>query len=74
MEDDGGEDQEFHSVIVPISLIHALTFEMLHVIDEWHEARGIIELDGNKCFVAMMASVEAAMETLHNESGKATIQ
>jgi len=74
MENDGGEGQKFRSVIVPISLIHALTFEMLHVIDEWHEARGIIELDGNKCFVAMMASVEAAMETLHNESGKATIQ
>jgi len=47
---------------------------MLHVIDEWHEARGIVELDGNRCFVAMMASVEAAMEALHNESGKATIQ
>jgi hypothetical protein len=74
MEDGNGESKEFHSVIVPISLIHALTFEMLHVIDEWHEDRGIIELDGDKCFVAMMASVEAAMEALHNESGKATIQ
>lgn len=74
MEDDGGEDAEFRSVIVPISLIHALTFEMLHVIDEWHGDRGIIELDSNKCFVAMMASVEAAMETLHNESGRATLQ
>lgn len=74
MEDDSGEDKEFHAVVVPISLIHALTFEILHVIDEWHEDRGIIELDGDKCFVAMMASVEAAMELLHNESGKATIQ
>jgi hypothetical protein len=74
MEDDGGEDSEYHAVVVPISLIHALTFEMLHVIDEWHEDRGIVELDGNKCFVAMMASVEAAMEALNNESGKATLQ
>jgi len=74
MEDGDGDGEELHAVVVPISLIHALTFEMLHVIDEWHEARGIVELDGNKCFVAMMASVEAAMETLHNESGKATIQ
>ena len=74
MEDDDGEDAEFHSVIVPISLIHALTFEMLHVIDEWHENRGIFELDTRKCFVAMMASVEAAMEKLNNESGAETIQ
>jgi hypothetical protein len=74
MEDGNGDGEELHAVVVPISLIHALTFEMLHVIDEWHEDRGIIELDGNKCFVAMMASVEAAMEALHNESGKATIQ
>jgi hypothetical protein len=74
MEDGEGDGEEFHAVVVPISLIHALTFEMLHVIDEWHEARGIVELDGNRCFVAMMASVEAAMEALHNESGKATIQ
>jgi hypothetical protein len=74
MEDGDGDGEELHAVVVPISLIHALTFEMLHVIDEWHEDRGIIELDGNKCFVAMMASVEAAMEALHNESGKATIQ
>jgi hypothetical protein len=74
MEDGDGNGEEFHAVVVPISLIHALTFEMLHVIDEWHEDRGIIELDGDKCFVAMMASVEAAMEALHNESGKATIQ
>jgi hypothetical protein len=74
MEDDSGEDEEFHSVVVPLSLIHALTFEMLHVIDQWHENRGIVELDGNKCFVAMMASVEAAMEVLNNESGKVTLQ
>jgi hypothetical protein len=74
MEDDSGEDEEFHAVVVPISLIHALTFEMLHVIDQWHENRGIVELDGNKCFVAMMASVEAAMEVLNNESGKVTLQ
>jgi hypothetical protein len=74
MEDDSGEDEEFHSVVVPISLIHALTFEMLHVIDQWHEDRGIVQLDGHRCFVAMMASVEAAMETLNNESGKATLQ
>jgi hypothetical protein len=47
---------------------------MLHVIDQWHEDRGIVQLDGHRCFVAMMASVEAAMETLNNESGKATLQ
>jgi hypothetical protein len=74
MDNDGGEDAEFGAVIVPISLIHALTFEMLHVIDEWHEDRGIIEVDRRKCFVAMIASVEAAMETLSNESGTETIQ
>jgi hypothetical protein len=74
MEDGEGDSEEFHAVVVPISLIHALTFEMLHVIDQWHEDRGIVQLDGHRCFVAMMASVEAAMETLNNESGKATLQ
>ena len=74
MEDGEGDSEEFHAVVVPISLIHALTFEMLHVIDQWHEDRGIVELDRNKCFVAMMASVEAAMETLNNESGRVTLQ
>lgn len=74
MEDGDGDGEEFHAVVVPISLIHALTFEMLHVIDQWHGDRGIVQLDGQRCFVAMMASVEAAMETLNNESGKATLQ
>lgn len=74
MEDDDGEDTEISAVIVPVSLIHALTFEMLHTIDEWHEDRGIDEVDLNKCFVAMMASVEAAMERLSNSSGQETLQ
>lgn len=74
MEDDDGENDEISTVIVPVSLVHNLTFEMLHAIDAWHEDRGIDEIDLSKCFVAMMASVDAAMERLSNSSGKGTLQ
>lgn len=74
MEDDDGEDTEVSAVIVPVSLIHALTFEILHTIDTWHEDRNIDEVDLSKCFVAMMASVDAAMERLSNSSGNETLQ
>jgi len=74
MEDDDGEDAGFHSVIVPISLIHALTFEMLHVIDQWHEDRKIEEIDIHRCFAAMMAATEAALEQLNNDEQPETLQ
>jgi len=59
---------------VPLSLIHALTFEMLHVLDQWHEDRKIQEIDIHRCFAAMMAATEAAMEQLDNEGGEITLQ
>ena len=74
MEDDDGENDEISTVIVPVSLVHNLTFEMLHAIDAWHEDRGIDEIDLSKCFVAMMASVDAAMERLSNSAVKETLQ
>jgi hypothetical protein len=74
MEDDDGEDTGFHSVVVPLSLIHALTFEMLHVIDQWHEDRKIQEIDIHRCFAAMMAATEAAMEQLDNDGEEITLQ
>ena len=74
MEDDSGEDTEVSAVIVPVSLIQSLSFEMLHTIDSWHEDRGIDEVDLSKCFVAMMAAVEATMERLSNSSGQETLQ
>jgi hypothetical protein len=74
MEDDSGEDEEFHSVVVPLSLIHALTFEMLHVIDQWHEDRKIGDVSIRLCFAAMMAATEAALEQLNNDGKKETLQ
>jgi hypothetical protein len=74
MEDDDGEETGFHSVVVPLSLIHALTFEMLHVIDQWHEDRKIEEIDIHRCFAAMMAAAEAAMEHLDNDGEEITLQ
>ena len=62
MEDDDGNETEFHSVIVPLSLIHALTFDMLHVIDH------------RQCFAAMMAATEAVMEQLDNDGQEITLQ
>ena len=74
MEDDSGEDEEFHSVVVPLSLIHALTFEMLHVIDQWHEDRKIDVINHRQCFAAMMAATEAALEQLNNDGQRETLQ
>jgi hypothetical protein len=74
MEDDDGNETEFHSVIVPLSLIHALTFEMLHTIDQWHEDRQIDVINHRQCFAAMMAAVEAAMEQLDNNGPEVTLQ
>jgi hypothetical protein len=74
MEDDNGEGAEFHSVVVPLSLIHALTFEMLHVLDQWHEDRKIDVINHRQCFAAMMAATEAVMEQLDNDGHEVTMQ
>jgi hypothetical protein len=74
MEDDDGEDAGFHSVVVPLSLIHALTFEMLHVIDHWHEDRKIDVINHRQCFAAMIAATEAVMEQLDNDGQEVTMQ
>ena len=60
--------------MVPLSLITALTFEMLHVIDQWHEDRKIEEINVRQCFVAMMAAIEATIEHLNDEGEKETLQ
>jgi hypothetical protein len=67
MEDDDGEDAEFHSVVVPLSLIHALTFEMLDVIHQWHEDRKIEGISHRRSFAAMIAATEAVMEHLDDD-------
>ena len=74
MEDDYGDETEFDSVIVPLSLIHALTFEMLHTIDQWHEDRQIDVINHRQCFAAMMAAIEAAMEQLDSDEEGMTLQ
>lgn len=70
MEDDDG----FESVIVPVSLIHKLSFEMVCALEEWHAERGIDEVDVNKCFIAMMAAVDATMERMTNAAQEHTLQ
>lgn len=74
MEDDDGGGAELHSVTVPVSLIHALTFEMLYVIDQWHEDRKIHDVDTEKCFAAMMAAMEAVLDKLHDDGHGETLQ
>ena len=46
MVDDDGK--EFSSVIVPLSLIQKLSEGLLQLIDEWHEQRGIEDLNLEK--------------------------
>lgn len=74
MEDDDWDETDDHAVIVPVSLIHDLTKAILVTIDGWHEARQIHNLDTKKCAVAMIASFEAAMESLHSYPDGETLQ
>lgn len=72
MDNDNGKDEE--GVIVPLSLIVALSERLLETIDEWHEERGIHCLNTGQCIVAMIAAVDAAAETLHTYPDGTTIQ
>ena len=74
MEDDDGNDTHLRSVVVPLSLIHALTFEMLYVIDQWHEDRKIDVIDAEQCFAAMLAATEAVIEQMSKEGKTETLQ
>lgn len=71
---DDGENTEICSVIVPVSLIRQVSFEILHAVDEWHEDRGIEMLDLKKCVVAIMASAQAAIDMLSAYPDGETIQ
>lgn len=62
MDNDNGEDSE--GVIVPLSLIKALSDNMVETIDRWHEDRGIHSLNMGQCIVAMIAAIDAVTETI----------
>ena len=72
MEDDDGEDSE--GVIVPLSLIRALSENMIMTIDQWHEERSIHCLDMGQCIVAMLAAVDAVTESINEYPDGFTIQ
>jgi hypothetical protein len=72
MEHDDGEDGE--GVIVPLSLIKALSENMLTTIDQWHEERNIHCLDMGQCVVAMIAAIDAVTETINQYPDGSTLQ
>ena len=72
MDDDYGK--EHCGVVVPVSLIIALTDSLLTQIDKWHEDRGIEDLNIQKCVVAMMAAVDAAVEAIDGYPDGPTLQ
>jgi hypothetical protein len=74
MEDDKWNGSECDAVLIPLSLIHALSVGLLRALDEWQEERGIEEMDADRCVVAMAAAVSAAMEMLTSENEGFTIQ
>jgi hypothetical protein len=74
MEDDKWNGSERDAVLIPLSLIHALSVGLLRALDEWQEERGIEEMDADRCVVAMAAAVSAAMEMLTGENEGMTIQ
>lgn len=72
MEHDNGKDGE--GVIVPLSLIKALSENMLTTIDQWHEERNIHCLDMGQCVVAMIAAIDAVTETINQYPDGSTLQ
>ena len=74
MEDDDGNEPELDAVLIPLSLIQALSVGLLRALDEWQEERGIEEIEASRCFVAMAAAVNAAMDCLSGENEGMTIQ
>jgi hypothetical protein len=72
MEQDNGEDGK--GVIVPLSLIKALSENMIATIDQWHEERNIHCLDMGQCIVAMLAAVDAVAETMSGYPDGFTMQ
>jgi hypothetical protein len=74
MEDDDGNWAGRDSVLIPLSLIQALSVGLLRALDEWQEERGIEEIEASRCFVAMAAAVNAAMDCLSAENEGGTLQ
>jgi hypothetical protein len=74
MEDDDGNEPKLDAVLIPLSLIQALSVGLLRALDEWQEERGIEEMEASRCFVAMAAAVNAAMECLSGENEGVTLQ
>jgi len=72
MDNDNGKDIE--GVIVPLSLIRALSENMIETIDRWHEERGIHSLNMGQCIVAMIAAIDAVTETINEYPDGFTIQ
>ena len=74
MEDDNGDESGSESVLIPLSLVHALSEGLLRALDEWQEERGMDGIHADRCFVAMAAAVSTAMERLTNENEGMTLQ
>ena len=72
MDNDNGKDIE--GVIVPLSLIRALSENMIDTIDRWHEERGIHSLNMGQCIVAMIAAIDAVTESINEYPDGFTIQ
>ena len=74
MEDDDGNEPKLDAVLIPLSLIQALSVGLLRALDEWQEERGIEEIEASRCFVAMAAAVNAALDCLSGETEGVTLQ
>jgi hypothetical protein len=74
MEDDDGDWAGRESVLIPLSLIQALSDGLLRALDEWQEERGIDGIHADRCLVAMAAAVSAAMESLTIMNEGVTLQ
>lgn len=74
MENDNRDGPERPPIIIPASLIHALSFALLKTLDDWMDEHGIEEIQVGGSFAAMAAAVNAAMESLTSDDEGMTLQ
>lgn len=61
MEHDDGDGG---TITIPVSLIKAISFEILAAIDYWHEDRGLDTFDAGRIAVAVGAGAQAALDIM----------
>ena len=65
MESDDWE--EIGSVKVPASMIRALTYGIMQILDKWHESREMDDYDIKQCVTAITIAASATIKMMSGD-------